>query len=69
MTFKTLRRTLGRWRLRVTRKTRSRNDEAYLLSSPANAARLRSALEGARKGTGTAVSISDLRSQHGLGER
>jgi hypothetical protein len=69
MTFKTLRRSLGRWRLRVTRKTRTRNDEAYLLSSPANAARLHAALEGARKRTGTPVSISDLRSQYGLGER
>ena len=64
MLIRNLRRRLSRWR--VTRRKHTRNDEAYLLSSPANAARLLAALEGARAGKGTPVDIADLRAELGL---
>ncbi len=63
MTIGTLRRVIRRWRIGALRRNKSRNDEAHLLRSPANAARLLAALEGAHKRTGTPVSIDDLRAQ------
>lgn len=50
-------------------RRRSRNDEAHLLSSPANAERLLRALEGARARTGTPVTIEALRAQYGFEEK
>ena len=66
MTIGSLRRSLKRWRIRVARRGRTRNDEAYLSSTPANVARIDAAVEAARKGEGTPISISALRAQYGL---
>lgn len=41
----------------------TRNDEAHLLSSPVNAARLRAAIESAHRGEGTPVEMDELRAQ------
>ena len=54
------------WRSGALHRIKARNDEAYLLSTPSNAARLHEALEGARKGTGAPMAIQDLRAQYSL---
>ena len=61
-------RSLGQLRTIVSRKRRGRNDEAYLLGSPANAERLLRALERIRAGGGTPFSSEELRAYFGLND-
>jgi len=69
MTLKMVSRAFRGIRARVVSFTNTRNDEAHLLSSSANAERLRTALEGARKGEGKRVSMDSLRTQMSLEKR
>jgi hypothetical protein len=69
MTIDATRRPWQHWRSGAIRRMSGRDDEAYLLSSRKNAARLLEALEGARQGTGVPVDIDALRAEHGLGGR
>jgi hypothetical protein len=61
--------TRSRGLLRFSPFHRTRGDEEHLLKSPKNAARLLRALKGARERTGTAVTVEELRVQHGLEEK
>lgn len=64
MTIGTLRRVIRPWQwVGALRRNKTRNDEAYLLSSRTNAARLHAAIESASNGNGTRISIDDLRAQ------
>jgi hypothetical protein len=63
------RRAVSHLRLRFHTATResTRGDTEHLLRSPANAARLRAALESSRAGEGLRVTVEDLRTWADLG--